>query len=177
MKVYVVEAGQYSDRHIEQIFLDKKKAENYVKYRNSDPDWYDYASVTEYDTADEGYAMQRNGYYHVDMESDIYLGNKANPPYFKTREEINIEIYSPSTRTDLFEDSGILSDTSYTKSNDIWRLHLERFFPECGMDEDAATAKIKKIFYDTAAEIRSLVIGGMRVKDACRACGVQHYRF
>jgi len=177
MKVYVVTAGQYSDYHIEQVFLDKEKAENYVKYHNSDPDWYDCATVEEYDTADEGYALQRDGYYHVDMESDIYLGGEANPPHFYREEKVNLEIYAPSTRTDLFEDYGTLCDTSYTKSKDVWHLHLERFFPEGGMDEDVAVAKMKKIFYDTAAEIRSLVIGGTPVKDACRLCGIQYYRF
>ena len=49
MKVYVIMAGEYSDRHIERVFDDKDKAHIYANIRN-DNEAYDTVHVEEYET-------------------------------------------------------------------------------------------------------------------------------
>lgn len=50
MKIYVVTSGEYSSYGIEQVFLDKKKAEIYCAAHNTD---YTYYEVEEYETYDD----------------------------------------------------------------------------------------------------------------------------
>lgn len=40
MNIYIVTCGEYSDYHIERIFTDYKKAEQYVALQNRNPDGY-----------------------------------------------------------------------------------------------------------------------------------------
>ena len=42
MIVYIVTAGEYSDYHIEHVFLDRKKAEQYVALQHRDCERYGY---------------------------------------------------------------------------------------------------------------------------------------
>ena len=62
MKVYVVTEGRYSDYGIVQVFLNKEKAENYVKYNRGD--WND-MQVEEYDTYDDNWQMAEDTYYEI----------------------------------------------------------------------------------------------------------------
>ena len=52
MKVYVVTAGEYSDYRIEEVFLDKKKAEIYVAAKYKDGWGRDY-TIEVYETKDD----------------------------------------------------------------------------------------------------------------------------
>lgn len=54
MKVYIVTEGEYSEYHIEGVFLDKKKAEEYCALMNrNDYGWMPSAAVEEYTTEDD----------------------------------------------------------------------------------------------------------------------------
>ena len=55
MIVYIVTAGEYSDYHIERVFLDRKKAEQYVALQNRNFEWYDYDNwnIEEEETFDD----------------------------------------------------------------------------------------------------------------------------
>lgn len=64
MKLYVVTQGEYSDYHIEKIFLDKDKAENYAKYHR--------AEVEEWETDDEDYEIIKNGYYYISLDYKFF---------------------------------------------------------------------------------------------------------
>lgn len=69
MKLYVVTQGEYSDYHIEKIFLDKKKAENYAEYHST---YYYKAQVEEWETGDEDYEIIKNGYYCVSLNYMLF---------------------------------------------------------------------------------------------------------
>lgn len=53
MNIYVVTEGEYSDYHIEGVFLTKEAAEKYMKLHCYGK--YDYPEVEEYETMDEHY--------------------------------------------------------------------------------------------------------------------------
>lgn len=75
MKIYVVTEGEYSDYHIEGVFLTKEAADKYVKVRY-DGRAYD-PCVEEYDTIDE---MYRDDEYAIECraEFDNTLGTLTN---------------------------------------------------------------------------------------------------
>jgi hypothetical protein len=50
MKVYVITSGEYSDYSIDRVFLDKEKAERYVKLSQGE---YDSTRLEEYETDDD----------------------------------------------------------------------------------------------------------------------------
>lgn len=52
MKIYVVTQGSYSDYHIEQVFLEREKAELYCKLHDTDM-WGDHPEIEEFDTYDD----------------------------------------------------------------------------------------------------------------------------
>lgn len=52
MKIYIVTAGEYSDYHIERVFLDKKKAEYWARLENGIDEYTD-CGIEEFDTSDE----------------------------------------------------------------------------------------------------------------------------
>lgn len=55
MIVYIVTAGEYSDYHIERVFLDRKKAEQYVALQHRNSEWYTYDTwnIEEEETFDD----------------------------------------------------------------------------------------------------------------------------
>ena len=68
MTVYIVTDGEYSNYHIEEIFLDKDKAEYYCKFHTSEN-----GAVQTYNTMDD--------YYEIDVKTidyfDIELTSKG----------------------------------------------------------------------------------------------------
>ena len=67
MKIYVVTEGEYSDYHIEGVFLTKEAADKYVKLHYPDVK-YAYPNVEEYDTIDELYS---NGEYVIECRAEF----------------------------------------------------------------------------------------------------------
>lgn len=53
MKIYLVTLGEYSDYHIEAVFLDKQKAEYYAATHNEEEGRYLTYVVEKYDSSDE----------------------------------------------------------------------------------------------------------------------------
>jgi hypothetical protein len=52
MKVYIITSGEYSDYHIERVFLNKEKAEQYVKLVNNDSSWNE-VGIEELESSDD----------------------------------------------------------------------------------------------------------------------------
>ena len=81
MKVYVVQAGEYSDRYIAAIFISKEKAETYCAIHNKPGSsaYFDEFYYTEMDTSDDGleghvevglaFAIWQLDAYSVDQKS------------------------------------------------------------------------------------------------------------
>lgn len=65
MTVYIVTAGEYSDYHIERVFLDRKKAEQYVALQNRNSEWYDYDNwnIEEEETFDDNLVGETKVHY------------------------------------------------------------------------------------------------------------------
>ena len=82
MKVYVIQQGEYSDRHIVGVSLDKERAKIIVK-SVSGYDKYDRAYIEEYDTDDFDTGLMRfgvnliNGLSWFD-EKDLYQQYNKN---------------------------------------------------------------------------------------------------
>lgn len=83
MKVYVVIAGCYSDKHIVAVTLDREKAEAVrVRIARKDSEDDDYAYVMDYDTDDvdgayEAYKLGYNMYHvHISESGSLTLVSK-----------------------------------------------------------------------------------------------------
>lgn len=81
MKVYIVTAGEYSDYHICEVFLDKEKAEKYVAVKN-ELYQYDECWVNELETYDDKVKMTdkvAHYYYcHIDMDGQITVNDDCS---------------------------------------------------------------------------------------------------
>ena len=65
MNVYVVTSGEYSDYHIESVFIDKQQAELYCAARDSNREKYDddFCSIEEFET--DGARLEGEVYYGI----------------------------------------------------------------------------------------------------------------
>jgi outer membrane protein OmpA-like peptidoglycan-associated protein len=140
MKVYIVVAGQYSDYHIERVFLDKEKADRYVELSQT---MYNYDSpyIKTMETSDD-YIIEKITYV------DVYYTKG------KDYEDIDVDILNTNT-IDSTEDSlkrnEFYSYPSGTKELDISRVIYGDF------DEDEIKEKYKKVCQDLMSQIDSLI--------------------
>lgn len=82
MKVYVVTNGEYSDYHICEVFLDKRKAELYCATRNKGKDCFGYYyAIEEYNTHDDKInAKDDKTVYTYDFNrAYVHYGHKQEP--------------------------------------------------------------------------------------------------
>lgn len=157
MKLYVVMQGYYSDCHIERIFLEKKKAINFCKYH--DRSYYDV-----YETNDDGYQMQENGYYRCYIECIITKIENG----FET--DINFaghELISASECEAMYEtDKGksVKVSPGLLCGDRMYYVNITTFFRENEISEDKIDDVLKKIGYDTCAEVAVLFAEGRNLK-------------
>jgi len=82
MKVYVVTQGEYSDYHIEKVFADRNKAEEYCEMFNEakkDSTWASLMEIEEYETADDTLETFKGGLkyiYEWDIENGYIKGSE-----------------------------------------------------------------------------------------------------
>lgn len=80
MKIYIVVMGEYSDKHIERVFLNKEKAEYWAEAQNDfrEHEYYGKARVLEYETSDESVEIsgRRVPTYHYE-EYRNYWGDQC----------------------------------------------------------------------------------------------------
>lgn len=138
MKVYIVVAGQYSDYHIERVFLDKEKAERYVELSQNG---YDSPYIKTMETSDD-YIIEKityvDAYYtkgkeYEDIDMDILVTNTVD-----------------STEDNIKRNEFYLYPTG-TKELDISRVIYGEF------DEDEIKEKYKRVCHDLMTQIESLV--------------------
>lgn len=79
MKIYIVTCGEYSDYYVLAAFLDKSKAESFVKKYNRPDGYYDRAEIEEYE---EGVPFDFNS--HDIYEVRFYEGTDRVPDVTKT---------------------------------------------------------------------------------------------
>lgn len=145
MKIYIVTAGSYSDYHIEKVFTDKEKAENYRKW------CYDANDLEEYETEDD---FQFKGFYQVMVEYKINDNGRNDPPKVSVTMCTNEHITINNTNvTDYHRYGG--------KCLRIWML---RHIPEENWNEEFYRKKYTKAVYDIAAIVQQKLIEGFTIE-------------
>lgn len=90
MKVYLVTSGEYSDYHVDQVFLDEDKAKHWVAAQvdNAGSHYHDEYYIDEVETADESVdcALKINYLYNIKIR--VSFTNSLTPEY-------NIPEYTP----------------------------------------------------------------------------------
>jgi len=150
MKVYVVTAGCYSDYHIERIFTDKDKAEEYCKW------CYDSNDIEEYDIDDN---IELDKYYRIDTR---YENSPEQKPTIEIQRVMEKQIYPAYT-----------SCVQYRQSI---RLQIIRFIPEKAFDEELVTQKYTKVAYDTMAFIKQMLNEGYTKEQVNEMLNSQSYK-
>ena len=138
MKIYVVTAGIYSDYHIEKVFTDRKKAEEYKLWLRDSND------IEEYDTSDD-ISIQKK--YYVGAELDLYPNKSEKLSVFSFR--------------DSDADSNYQSYTDYGSGETI---RVARVVNADNYDEQYWKDKLTKVVYDLKAYITYLKVMGFTEK-------------
>ena len=149
MKVYIVTKGCYSDYTISKVFLDKTKAERYVKYFNASID--DGLQIEEYDTDDE---MIITPMYYADIRYNI-LTDDFSMNIVPSHSDDERHIYNTN-----------LSFTPNYARVPIIRLYREVKSPENGFDY---YDKYLKVCRDMGAQVKHMITEGINEYEIIRA--------
>ena len=165
-KVYIVTSGVYSSYHICRCFLDKEKAETYLKLREDYGDSYEEPQIEEYELDDN---TEFKPFQYIDVRYYVFKGKETRIDYrlnlIKTNDvdfnNTDIEQGSLNSveelynRTEYYESAynyGLEDYDGITKTISISRpVYLEN------LDEDYLEVKYKKICQDLLMEITSLI--------------------
>ena len=139
-RVYLVTAGCYSDYHIIRVFLDKNKAESYMKICN-EPDLNE---LEEYELSDD--KVFTPIYY---IKIDYYIGKI--PSYINNKYNFEI-IKSNSLDTDINN----INFTWYDDYNTYQSIHIYRPIYSKNFNEEKLKKKYRKICEDLETQIKSL---------------------
>ena len=151
MKIYVVTAGEYSDYHIERIFLDKEKADNFCKYHSGDNIfWEDTMRVTEYETSDDIYQEPKESYEIITLKYAFI--KKSLIPSLPIAIEKSFTLREPIRSTTFDRASWGELNLSHG-----YVLKITRSYKESEASEDDMIARTEKIAQDIIAAIKDLV--------------------
>lgn len=147
--VYLVTAGSYSDYHIIRAFLDKNKAESYMKVCNKS----DLNELEEYELSDDKIITP---VYYINV--DYYIGKI--PSYVNDKYNFKI-IKSNSLDTDIND----INSTWYNDYDTYQSIIIYRPIYSKNFNEDKLKKKYRKVCEDLEAQIKSLKeIEGWNVK-------------
>lgn len=132
MKVYVVTAGSYSDYHIEKVFTDKLKAEEYRQWL------YDANDIEEYETEDD---LVVEKFYKILVDWTVDDDDVNEKPH--------VYIYK-CTSEDVYLNCIGYFDYHKSHSN-YFVISLVRYIPEQNWNEEFYRNKYTKAIYDLAA--------------------------
>jgi len=138
--VYLVTAGSYSDYHIIRAFLDKNKAESYMKVCD-EPDLNE---LEEYELSDDKIFTP---VYYIDV--DYYIGKI--PSYINDKYNFEI-IKSNSLDTDINN----MNFTWYDDHGTYQSISMYRPIHSKNFNEDKLKKKYRKICEDLETQIKSL---------------------
>lgn len=156
MKLYVVMIGEDSDQYILRIFKDEEKAINFCKYQ--DGSYY-----KEFETADKGYQMQKNGYYRC----HIICGITVNAEGIKTKvEDIWYELISESEYETCVADKGKTVNVSHDEfsARRTYHVVILTHLRESDVSKDEIDNVLRKIGSDTCSEVAALFAEGYNLK-------------
>ena len=140
MKVYVVTSGSYSDYHINKVFTNKTKAEEYAEWHYN----WDGTHVEEYDTEDD-FVVDK--YYDIRIHAKVYPNGVLGP---------DVKI----TKRDEMQHYNWLYNYS-----DHFELTIVRSVSLANWDEDFYVKKYTKSLYDLIAIVKYHMANGTNVSD------------
>ena len=154
-KVYVVQCGDYSDAFISAVFLDKKKAENYVKYH---PYGFGSTSLLEYELEDDSYEIVESGYvtWRASMRSRITSEGvilRSSPANVRKTELFSQKYLTDNNSVSIMLDVYTPEDGETTVEPTIF---VDRVYAE-GDDGDGIGNEMEKILHDLTAEFANML--------------------
>lgn len=150
-KVYLVSSGEYSDYHIDSVFLSREKAELYVKYHQGSG-WGEDYRIEDYDLGDGDIHTDDKGFIRVSGTFVIEdEGDGKNRVREERRPKVAYRYETTKPGQTLYV--SVFEDYSYTGSVCNWEVHIHKFFPEDKFSEWEAKAKFEKIAQDLCAQI------------------------
>lgn len=135
MKIYIVTSGCYSDYHIEKVFTDKNKAEEYKEWL------YDANDIEEYETEDD---LIVNKFYNINVSADVYPNGILGPD---VRIVKRLNTNNPSN---YFYDYG-----------KYFKLSINRCVAEENWNEEFYVNKYTKALYDLIAIVKYHLSNGI----------------
>lgn len=156
MKVYVVTQGEYSAYHIERVFADRSKAEEYCEMFNKPEKgrtWASLMEIEEYDTADNTLETFKGGLKYI-YEWDIKDGHIKGGA-----EAAYVEFIRPDNQWGRTTEEAWFKDWT-TKVGDGVYYHTEELFGEVYKDiyvvlPTVNAEKAFKIACDKWAELKA----------------------
>lgn len=154
MVIYTIEKGEYSDYAVVKLFLNKEKAEEYVKYHPG-------TSIRARNTDDDSYILPTKRYWRADLTFNIYRNNGK----YKMEEDVKARfiqreaIDDPSN--DIYQDAVLVHrGNPFIKSREevFIELWVQKKYPEDMFEnEEAVYQKVKKIAEDIATQIEAFI--------------------
>ena len=145
MKIYIVSAGSYSDYHIEKLFSNKDKAEEYADWLedSNDVEEYEVDDITEY-----------KKYYKIIVNIKYHDNGKCDFTYHTCK------------TVDNWCAKGDTSISDYHKYNgDYISLYLNRLVESQNYNEEFYKNKYTKAAYDLLATVRQKISEGFNTRD------------
>lgn len=139
-RVYLVTAGCYSDYRIIRAFLDKNKAESYMKICNES----DLNELEEYELSDDKIFIP---VCYIDV--NYYIGK--SPSYINNKYNFKI-IKSNSLDTDIND----INFTWYDDFGIFQSISIYRYIHSKNFNEEKLKKKYRKICEDLETQIKSL---------------------
>lgn len=144
MKIYVITSGDYSDYHIDQIFLDERKAEDYVKYHQKDH--WEKLRIETWRNADDLYDIGTEKYMKCEATVEVWID-------YDNRNKI--KFYPPEISCDYV--IGTTEGKGFSHPKDSRLIKFVKYFREGTYDLEEAKKVVQKIMYDTLTTLKDMV--------------------
>ena len=143
MKIYIITSGCYSDYMIEQVFLNEEKAKSYCKFHTD-------CRIEEFENYDDNYIIPSKSFYMATSTLKIYrdgfgvYSTIAKGP--ATIQEVE----------NLGENQLYVSDKTIDE-NECYLVEIVKYFDTSKFDSSQIQDRMRKISYDTCAEIANSI--------------------
>lgn len=152
MKVYVVTEGQYPPYFVPKVFVDKGKAENYVKYHRR-PGYE--MSLVDVDTED-GYVEVASGFIRLEGEYRLFR-NAEGRLVVRPKGSMRVSLAPDPKPNEAVLEKGGPSDLPY------WNLTLIRYYPECAYTEELAKDSLRRVANEVCSQVENLSENGVSI--------------
>jgi len=157
MKVYIITEGEYSDYHIERVFLDRAKAEAYTNF-------HPFAYIEEYETDDDNFVVPSTVFFRTtavfwiveDADNHFHTFPAVSPSTMKL---LPGEAWSQSTPCRTQIELSCRNDyVDAAKQILTMKITRTAFAPSTETDFTPFEDRVRKIAYDTAAQVEEFFV-------------------